>query len=504
MIDSVQSEWKRLDGLRQSMLKRITGYANMTLPRIMEELGADEQNSTVNRDHQSVGAQGVNHLANRLMLTMFAPSRPFIRLAMKPTAIAAAVQQGLDEMTIEDAVFEGEMRAVRELDNKPVRPKLYETLLHLIIAGNVLLKLPKVGEATVYGLRDYVCQRTRDGNWHTLILCRQHRFTDLEQDLQEYMQATTANRYQRDTAVKLYTYVTREDGRVKEMLYVDETEVLLDKYIGNVPEDESEWHPLVWNLRSGAHYGTGHVEDLSSDLAALSVLSKAEIEAAILASEFRWLLRPGAQTTATDLQESENGAVLPGEKDDLNLLHASIGQSLQVVRDTTAERVRRIGFGFLMNSAVTRDAERVTQEEIRQQAQELETSLGGVYSRLAGSLQLAVARWLMVSTKINISNTDFDLRIVTGLDALSRNGDLAALRGALADIASLAQLQGPALSSLKMDVIIRAIFMGWGVRPNQFIKTTQEMQQDQQQAEQAQARMAATDAVAKQQGTAPQ
>lgn len=503
-MKTVQSEWTRLNNRRQPMLTRCEGYASLTLPRIMERIGDDETNSTVNRDHQSVGAQGVNHLANKLMLTMFAPSRPFIRFAMKATALAAAIAAGLNELEIQDATFEGEMRAVRELDNKPVRPKLHETLLHLIVTGNALLKLPKDGDATVYGLRDYVVQRTRDGQWHTLILCREHKFEDLEADLRAHVQATTNNRFTPDSPVKLYTHVVRRDGRVTEQLYVDEILVDLPKYQGDLDEKESEWHPLVWNLRSGAHYGTGHVEDLSGDLAALSTLSKAQVEAAILASEFRWLLRPGAQTTSTDLEESANGSVLPGEKDDLNLLHANIGQSLAVVKDTAEQYIRRIGFGFIMNSAVTRDAERVTTEEIRQQAQELETSLGGVYSRLAGTLQLAVARWLLIETNIKIKDTDFDLQIVTGLDALSRNGDLAALRGALADIASLAQLQGPAAGALKMDAIIRAIFMGWGVRPSQFIKTAQEMEADQQQAEQAAARMSAADAVAKQQGNQPQ
>jgi hypothetical protein len=140
-----------------------------------------------------------------------------------------------------------------------------------------------------------------------------------------------------------------------------------------------------------------------------------------------------------------------------------------------------------MNSAVTRDAERVTTEEIRQQALELETSLGGVYSRLAGTLQLAVARWLLREVKIDVKNTRLKVRIVTGLDALSRNGDLAALRGALGDIAAL-QNVGPAANELNLAAVINAIFMGWGVRSRKFLKTPDQKAADQAAAEQADAR----------------
>lgn len=501
--ETAKQLWTRLDAVRQPMLTRLEGYAGLTIPRLMEALGADEKNSTVNRDHQSVGAQGVNHLANRVMLTMFSPSRPFIRLALSDADKAALIAQGISEEDIEESTFEGEMRAVREMDNRPIRPALHESVLHLIVTGNVLLHLPKDAPGEVFGIRDYVCRRNRSGIWQLIILHRQHDFQDLEQDLQDYLQAETNDRYQPQSKVSLYTQIKRNGGRILESLSVDDIEVKLDNYTGDMPEDKAEWHPEVWNLRSGAHYGTGHVEDFSGDLAALSILSKAQIEGAILASEFRWLLRPGAQTSADDLQRSENGAVIPGEKDDLYLAYANVGSQVDTVMKTAEQYVRRIGYGFLLNSAVTRDAERVTTEEIRQQAVELETSLGGVYSRLAGTFQLAVAKWLLIAVDIDIKKSKVNLQIVTGLDALSRNGDLAALRGALGDIAGLNSL-GPAGEELNLGAVVRAIFMGWGVRPKAFLKTAEQKQQQQAANENADTRALGREAAAKQQGQQPQ
>lgn len=487
-MSGVAQLWTKLNNRRSAMLTRIEGYASLTIPRVMEPLGADENNATVNRDHQSVGAQGVNHLTNRLMLTMFSPSRPFIRMDLDADEKAKLMERGVEEMLIEEATFEGEMKAVRELDNRPVRPTLHEALLNLVVTGNVLLKLPKGENPTLFGIRDYVVRRSRDGKWRRLIVFRKHEFRDLEPALRDYMQSVKNGQYREDDEVELYTHVWKEDGRVKETLTVGDHEVTLEDFTGDYAEEDCPWHPEVWNLRSGAHYGTGHVEDLSSDLAALSVLSKAQVEAAILASEFRWLLRPGAMTTATDMQNSANGAVIPGEKDDLNLLHANIGQTLATIKDTAGDYVRRVGYGFLLNSAVTRDAERVTTEEIRQQALELETALGGVYSRLASTFQLAVAKWLLKAVNVNVNGTAFKVRIVTGLDALSRNGDLAALRGALGDIASLKALDPAVAAELNMAGIIKGIFMGWGVRPRQFQATEAQKQQRQEAAEAADAR----------------
>ena len=39
--------WTKLDAKRQPMLARLEGYASLTIPRLMEVLGADEQNSTL-------------------------------------------------------------------------------------------------------------------------------------------------------------------------------------------------------------------------------------------------------------------------------------------------------------------------------------------------------------------------------------------------------------------------------------------------------------------------
>lgn len=116
---------------------------------------------------------------------------------------------------------------------------------------------------------------------------------------------------------------------------------------------------ITWQLADNADYGSGLVEDYAGDFAAMSAMSEAQVRAAILACEFRWLVNPAGFTKPEDLEESENGAALPGNENDITPLTPGTGNNLQIIANVLESYVRRIGQGFLLASAVTRDAERV-------------------------------------------------------------------------------------------------------------------------------------------------
>ena len=60
-----------------------------------------------------------------------------------------------------------------------------------------------------------------------------------------------------------------------------------------------------------------------------------------------------------DLENSENGAALPGQEGDVSLVANSKPGDLAVVGNVVQDYIGRIGRGFLLGSATTRDAERV-------------------------------------------------------------------------------------------------------------------------------------------------
>ena len=490
MKHNARAEWSKLENKRRGLMRRGEKYANFTLPRLLTPENWDESSDELSHDWQAVGAQAVNHVVNKLVLSLFAPSRPFMRLEADAEWKQEAIGQGLEEGAIDDALASAERAAVKELDARgTTRPQLYQAVANLVVLGNVVAHLPttKGDDIGIYNLRQYVVRRTGTGKVKALLIRESLAFDELEEDVQASVLAgPSRSRYRADTQCEFFRWLKLDDKGAYHMTqWVDDTQ-LESKYDGTWKEEDCPWRVLTWNLKTGNHYGTGLVEDYAGDFGGLSALSESQIKGAILSSEFRWLVNPAGMTKVEDLEQSENGAALPGVEGDVVLIGNSKSGDLQVVSAIGQEYIQRIGRGFLMGSAVTRNAERVTAEEIRMQATELETSFGGTYSRLAVDMQLPMARWLLRSVNLSLKNTKLKLSIVTGLDALSRSGDLDNLRAALQDVGLLANLQ-QLVPSLKVSEIISTIFVGHGLPASKYVKDAQQMQREAEAAQQAQA-----------------
>lgn len=474
---SAASEFVRLDGLRQGYLTRAETFARYTLPRVCPPDNYDANRDALQNDWQAVGAQVVNHLTNRLMLTMFAPSRPFIRLEVPPFELAKlAAALGTDPtLQMEKMLAAKEQEASKELDVRGIRPQLHEALTNLVVVGDTLAHLSDTIE--VYGIRDYVVARSPRGAVSTAIIKTAYCFQDLTVDAQAVVKARRPA-IRDDDPVTYYRWLKKAGDKMTMTTWVDDLK-LPEEFDDSWPLDACPWKFWVWNLRRKQHYGTGLVEEYNGDFAALSVLSKAQLDAAIQASEFRWLVNPAGQTNADDFEDSENGAVIPGIPEDINAVSAGKAGDLQTIRSVHEDYVRRIGRGFLLGSAMTRDSERTTATEIQMMAQELETGLGGAYSRLAGGPQKDIGMWLLAAVDLDIGGTKIRMAVITGLDALSRNGDLAALRAALQDI-NLLQTMPPELrATVKLDAIVATIFLGHGLAPDKYTKSAEQVAQEQ-------------------------
>ena len=112
---NASSEWMRLAGRRRGLEKRWEKYASFTLPRLYTDERWDEDTDELAHDWQSVGAQAVNHVVNKLMLALFAPSRPFMRLEADAKWLAT-LPQGLDKSKIDEALSQAELEAVKAMD----------------------------------------------------------------------------------------------------------------------------------------------------------------------------------------------------------------------------------------------------------------------------------------------------------------------------------------------------------------------------------------------------
>ncbi|WCA46229.1 head-to-tail connector protein [Caulobacter phage DCM] len=489
---NAKARWSQLDGKRQPLIRRTEKYAGFTIAKLCTPEGYDQNTDELQHDFQAVGAQAVNHLANKIMLALFAPSRPFFRLDPSVKLRNELMKAGVDENKLNELLSLGEKEAISELDRMSLRPKLYEAIKHLIVTGNVLLILED--ETRVVGLKNYCVRRSQTGRVLEILHRDRLTFDELVEDVQiAMMYIDKTYETKPDKEVCLYRWIKRlPNGNFHVEQWVDQHQLPADFSTVYEP-DQLPYRVLTWDLSDDAHYGTGLVEDYQGDFAGLSTLSKSQVIAAVLCSEFRWLVNPAGQTKPEDLMASENGAALPGTKEDINLIQSGKAGDMQIVQAIGQEYIQRIGRGFLLGSAVTRDAERVTAEEIRMQATELETSLGGAYSRLAVDFQIPLSYYLLARINFKINGSEVRPSIVTGLDALSRNGDVENLKLWLADMGALQTLSPQLLAVLRQDQIAADLAAARRIKVDKYMKTPEEIKQEQQQAMfmQAQAQAAA-------------
>jgi hypothetical protein len=484
------SRWSQLDGKRRSFITRCEQYADLTIAKLCTPEGYNQNSQELSRDFQSVGAQAVNHLANKIMLALFAPSRPFFRLDPTDKLLAQIIELGLTEEQLALSFSQAEKKAIKALDRMAMRPKLYEAVKNLIVLGNVLLELED-DNARVIGIKKYVTRRSASGKLIEAIVRDQVEFSELSEEVQAEARAQGL-RANPDQEVSHYRWIRRLSSGDYEMTQHVDTIELSKTFNGKWSEQKLPFRFLTWDMGDDADYGTGLVEDYKGDFVGLSMLSVAQIQGAILSSEFRWLVNPAGFTNPIDFMNSANGSALPGVLNDIQLVQSGKSADLMVIKDVSAEYVNRIGRGFLLGSAVTRDAERVTAEEIRMQAQELETSLGGAYSRLAVDFQMPMAYWLMAMVDMAIEGSDVEPSIVTGMDALSRGGDLEEMKMFLADCAALASINPVVLARMKIDNIIIGFATARRLNPGTYVKSEAEVQQEQAQMQaQQQQQMAA-------------
>lgn len=473
------ARWAELHAQRQSFIVRCEKYAALTLRKICLPNGYDQNNNQLNNDYQSLGAQCVNHLSNKLMLALFAPSRPFFRLdpGNKLQAQLNDAQVASDELG--QALAAAEAKAVRLLDQRAIRPKMYEAVKHIIVTGNALMILD--GKPRVLGIKNFCVKRAPDGTvLEIMVLDKVHGQT-LDKDAKAALIKTGTDL---NCVVEHFRWIKRtESGDYKMEQWVKDQR-LPQEFNGKWPEDKLPYRAITWDLADSDDYGTGLVEEYANDFSALSMMSEATVQAAILAAEFRFIVNPAGQTRVDDVNNSRNGSALPGNKGDIDILTSNTGQNLQTNLALAEQYITRIGRGFLMQSAVTRNAERVTAEEIRLTAEELETALGGAYSRIAVDIQVPMAVWLMDEAGQSLRGKDLTPTIVTGLDALSRTGDRDNLVLFIGDVSSLSELPPDLRGRMKLTPIIAAFAAARGLLSGTYLLSEAEFAKQQQVAQQ--------------------
>ena len=479
---SCSKRYHKLSADREIYLDRARECAELTLPSLITPEGFSSS-TDLYQPFQSIGARGVNNLASKLMLLIIPPNAPFFRLAMDTKTKQELDGEGDLRAEIEQGLASIEREVMSEIENRALRVNFFEALKHLIVSGNVLVHLPKKGGLRVFPMSSYVVKRAPDGELLEVLLEEAVSPRALPDGIEGID-------YSGDEDLKLYTKVYRVSSDVYEVYQEVEGQVVPGSE-GKYSKDLMPWLALRMVHLDGEDYGRSFVEEYLGDLKSLEGLMEALVSSAAASAKLVFMVRPNASVRRTDLAQSQNGDVILGDPNDVKVLQTEKHHDMRVVFDTVQRIEERLAYAFLLNTAIQRNAERVTAEEIRFMAQELESALGGVYSVLSQEMQLPLVNVLMkrmsATKKIpKLPKGTVTPVIVTGVEALGRGNDLNKLRTYIQDLVQLAQVSPETIQRVNFDDLVTRLATGHGIDTTGLIKTEQELQAEMQAQQQAQ------------------
>lgn len=418
-----------------TVIQKAIKYAHWTIPALMADLSL-QLNGTqhiLERDYQEVGALLVNNLAPKLAAMLFPSSRPFYKIDAADFLVAAAQAKGVSRIEFTSSLAQLEQKSCQRIFLNASYAQIIQLLRHVMVTGTGLLyRDSKAGKFVTYGLQSFSCRRDGQGTLLDTVIREYTHIEALEPTIQQALRMANRSRYQRTDdcpPVELYTRIQRKQGASGRVYYevTQEADEIPVGTTGIYPENLCPWQVITWNLIAGENYGRGLVEDFAGGFAKLSDGSHAAALYAIELMKVVNLVAPGMGADIDELANAESGEYVQGAPGAVSAYENGDANKLAVMRAEIEATVTNLSRAF-MYKGNTREAERVTAFEIKQDALEADNVLGGAYSSLASGLQIPLAH--ITLTEVNsdmlegiVTNT-VELNIVAGIPALGRATDV--------------------------------------------------------------------------------
>lgn len=486
----MKGRYDKLSTDRSTYLDRAKEYSRMTLPYVIPDTDSDTEKyrggDANQHGFQGIGAQAVNHLANKLTVTLFPIQRSFFKLEFDDDMKEALIRAGHEPTKLSEILVTAEERVGKYQVQKASRKAYTEATKNLIISGNVLLYEASNGNLQAIKLNRYCIRRDTTGEMIELMVVDKKVFSSLSENAQLGIKSIKGTDTPKDDdEIELYTWVYKTGQR--EFTVAQSACGVLLQDARTILKEDLPWIPVMWNHSDGENYGRGLVEDHAGDFYVIEFLSEAVAKGMALMADIKYLIRPGSVTDIDEISTAPVGEWVFGSLDDIGILQLERFADFTPISIVLDEYKKRIGQAFVMNSVVRRDAERVTTVEIRMDAQELETSLGGIYSALAQTMQTPLAYIYLKRVNFPFPRETVP-NIVTGLDAFGRVGDLDKLYQFTEMMQMPSTWPEPIQQRIKWDVLAREVAAGLSMKlpfimNDEEWKAFQEQQAKMQQAE---------------------
>ncbi len=477
--------YSALEGGRDPFLDRGRECAALTVPYLLPPAGFSPH-SKLETPFQSLGARGVRVLSSKLLLSLFPPNTPFFRYQIDDQALQQLTQQDGMRGTVEQALSAREKAVLAEMESALFRPGAFTAFQQLIVTGNVLLFVPKTGRMRVFRLDQYVVKRDASGNLLEIVVKESVARAALPKETVAALAEGLSKTTQPGDETKdldLYTRIHLKDGKWQVYQEICDTEVPGSR--GSYTADALPWLPLRLTVQPGEDYGRSYVEEYLGDLDSLEGLVEAIVEGSAAAARVIFVVAPNGTVQMRQFSKARTGDTIAGNAEDVGVVQTNRQVDLNVARQQAQDIAQSLSYAFMLNAAVQRSGERVTAEEIRYMASELDDALGGVYTLLGAEFQLPIVRLFERRMEKNrkVPALPGDLvqpQIVTGLQAIGRGYDQQNLKLFVSDIL---QVLGPemAMQFLNPQEFLKRSAASYGIDPGGLLASDEQLAAQQQQ-----------------------
>lgn len=480
--EGAKATYERLKNDRAPYETRAENCAKFTIPSLFPK-DSDNYSTDYTTPWQAVGARGVNNLASKLMLALF-PMQTWMKLTVSEYEAKQLVSDPEALAKVDEGLSMVERIIMNFIESNSYRVTLFEAIKQLVVAGNVLLYIPEpeAGEYNpmkLYRLSSYVVQRDAYGNTLQIVTRDQIAYAALPEDVRNAVTGSSGEK-KPDDVVDVYTHVYLDEESGEYLRYEECEGVEIQGTDGSYPRDACPYLPVRMVRLDGESYGRSYVEEYLGDLRSLENLQEAIVKMSMISSKVVGLVNPAGITQPRRLTKAQTGDFVPGRPEDISFLQLEKQADFSVAKAVSDQIESRLSYAFMLNSAVQRTGERVTAEEIRYVASELEDTLGGVYSILSQELQLPMVRVLLKQLQATqqipeLPKEAVEPTISTGLEAIGRGQDLDKLERCIAAWGALAPLsQDP---DINLAVIKLRIANAIGIDTSGVLLSEEEKQQ---------------------------
>lgn len=486
---TVQARYETLVTYREPYLQRAYECSEMTMPSLLPRNGHNAS-TRLPVPFQNVGARGLNNLTSKMMMTLFPPNQSFFKLTPDQTLIAEMEKEGQDQAKnikteFDRAFAKMEKVFLEDMETSSDRTVLFEGMQHTFMSGNALMHHAKEG-LRCFHLDQFVVRRDPAGHVLEIILKEEVDPVVLPEDLRLRFQ--THPHYAGHKSAQLYTYISRKPEHW--VVYQEAVGLKVASTESTYPLDKCPWYPLRFRRINGEDYGRGYVEDYLGDLISLENLTAAIVQGSAAAAKVLFLVKPNSTTKVSVLAKTANGGFASGNAEDVTVLRLEKANDFATAKQLRDDFIQQLSYAFLLHTAIQRDAERVTAEEIRYMAQELESALGGFYTIASNELQLPYVQVKLAGLQRKgrlprLPRGAVRPAIVTGFSGLGRGYDRTNL---VQFVKTTFELLTPQIAVTRFNTqeILTRLAISFGVDTENLLKTDEELAAEQQQQQQQQ------------------